>query len=39
MPLNKDEKEKIMGLLKNHGCVEIGHTIKDESQKVYLNEQ
>ncbi len=37
--VNKNEKEKIMGLLKNHGCVEIGHTIKDESQKVYLNEQ
>ncbi len=37
--VNKDEKEKIMGLLKNRGCVEIGHTIKDESQKVYLNEQ
>lgn len=37
--VNKDEKEKIMGLLKNRGCVEIGHIIKDESQKVYLNEQ
>ncbi len=34
-----NNKENIMELLKNDGCVEIGRVIKDASQKVYLNEQ
>ena len=34
-----NDKENIVELLKNEGCVEIGRVIKDDSQKVYLNEQ
>ncbi len=34
-----NDKENIMELLKNDGCMEIGRVIKDMSQKVYLNEQ
>ena len=37
--VDNNKKEEILELLKNEGCVEIGRTIKDSSQKVYLNEQ
>ena len=37
--VDNENKEKIMGLLKNDGCVEVGRVIEDKRQKVYLNER
>ena len=37
--VDNENKEKIMGLLKNDGCVEVGRVIEDTRQKVYLNER
>ena len=37
--VDNENKEKIMGLLKNDGCVEVGRVIEDARQKVYLNER